>query len=188
MFGLLTLLGGFISPFVGDIIKLFQTKQDYAHELAMAQESNRAQRDIADLNAQVDFAKADVADTVSARQAQPSYGARLLDALQGQSGWFMTGIKGALLIALSLVEMLNGLMRPYVVYEVMTAWAVVKAARIYLAYTAINNSGAHDWPTVLSGLSSAFLAAWDDHDNLVVDYVVGFLFGSRHRLQEAGKK
>jgi len=45
MIALLSLISGFVSPYIGSIIGYFQSKQDNAHELAMQIESNNAVRD-----------------------------------------------------------------------------------------------------------------------------------------------
>jgi hypothetical protein len=188
MLAILSLLSGFVSPWIGDLIKLFQKRQDNAHELAMLQESNRSTREIAEIKAQVSLAQADVQDVASARQTQPSYGTQLLNALAGESGWVMKLVKGALIMALAAVEIANGWMRPYVVYLVMSMWASTKAARFWFAYTATIGGGAVDLHEITSALASAALAIWDDHDFALVDYVCGFLLGSRHKLSERGAK
>src|SRR5258708_20786265 len=96
----------------------------------------------------------------------PSYGTKLVDAVAGEQGWFLRFIKGALILALALIEVLNGLMRPTVVYYVMGSWGGAKAARFYLYLSA---SGSHDWATI----AAATAAIWHDADKLIVEHTVG---------------
>ena len=176
MFALLAPFMGFFSAFLPDLIKYFQAKQEFAHDERMRQLDIEAQKFVATVQLDQTIAKGDIDDAVSARSMTPSYGTKLLDAVAGEQGWFLRFIKGALILALALIEVLNGLMRPTVVYYVMGLWGGVKAARFYLYLSA---SGSHDWATI----AAATAAIWDDEDKLIVEYVVGFLFGIRHRLK-----
>lgn len=188
MLGILSLVTGFLSPFIGDVFKFFTARQQNAHELAMLQESNKSAREIADLNAQVGLATQDVADVVSARQTQPQYGVRLLDAVQGDQGWVVRNfIKPFLLIMLTFIEVANGWMRPYAIYIILTLWASSKLGRFFFAYHAVLGGG-DTRMEVLKALAAAATDTWGDHDWVALDYALGFLLGSRHKLSEAGKK
>ena len=170
---------GFLSPFLSDVVKLFTKRQDNAHELALLKESNRAVRDTAELNAQVGMAQAEVDDVRSARATQPSYGAKLLDVVMGDTSLLNRYlIKPLLILFLAFIEIANGLMRPYAIYLILSMWASTKVARFYFAYTAVGGSDA-------AGLAAAALAIWDDRDWAALEYTLGFLLGSRHKLKES---
>ena len=178
---------GFASPFLSDIFKFFTKRQENAHELAMLIESNRAVRDTAELNAQVGMAQAEVDDVRSARATQPSYGAKLLDTVSGDTSWINRYlIKPLLLLFLAFIEIANGLMRPYAIYLILSMWASTKVARFYFAYTAVGGGG--DSVAELSALASAALVIWDDRDWAALEYTLGFLLGSRHKLREDNKR
>ena len=178
---MLSLIFGFFSAFLPDVIKLFQQKQEFAHDEKMRDKDIEAAKftKVADLEQSV--ATGDVQDAISARQAAPpSYGAQLLDALAGEQGWFLRVIKGLLIWALSCIEVLNGLMRPVVVFYVVGLWGAVKGARFYLYYVASTAAGSHiDW----SVLAQATTVMWDAEDAVIVECIIGFLFGIRHRLK-----
>src|SRR3990167_4353434 len=171
MLAILSLVSGFVSPWIGDMFGMFKAKQQNAHELAMLVESNKSAREIAELNAQVGMAQAEVDDVRSARAAQPSYGVALLDAIRGDKGWITTYfMRPILLVALTVIEIANGLMRPYAIYLILTLWASTKAARFYFAYTA--TSGGANAEDVLYAVASASLAVWDEHDWVALDYAL----------------
>ena len=177
---------GFVSPWISDVFKFFTKRQENAHELEMLKESNKATRDIAELNAQVGMAQAEVDDVRSARAAQPSYGAKLLEAITPPSGFVEKYlVRPLLLVMLAVVEVLNGFMRPYAIYLVLSLWASVKVGTLYLNYKGIIVSeGAIDW----TSLANAAIASWKAEDNAALEYVLGFLFGSRYKLQVEGRK
>lgn len=188
MLGILSLISGFVSPWIGDLFGLLKARQQNAHELLMLKESNKSAREIADLNAQVGMAQAEVDDVRSARSTQQSYGVKLLDAVAKEDGWFMRSvIKPFLIVMLILIEIANGFMRPYAIYTIMTLWASTKVARFYLGYHAIIGAGGTE-EEMVKALAGAVIAIWDDHDWAALDYVLGFLLGSRHKLKENGQK
>lgn len=185
MIAILSLIAGFVSPWISDVFKIFQSKQENAHELAMLRESNKSAREISELNAQVGMANAAVEDVKSARAAQPSYGAKLLDTVASADTWVERFfIRPVLLLCFTVVEILNALMRPYAIYIILTMWASTKVARFYFAYTSTGGGASLD----LAALAGAALDIWDEHDWAALDYVLGFLLGSRHKLKESGQR
>jgi hypothetical protein len=185
MIALLSLISGFLSPFLPDIFKIATTWQDHRHELAMRQLDREIQKELGQIDLQRTLAAGDVQDAISARQMGPTYGLGLLDALSGETGRFMRFIRGSLILALALIEVVNGLVRPGIAYWVMGFWGSVKLARMVLAYQSTVGAGAADWPTALAALATALAAVWEDHDWILVDYVAGFYFGARHRMKES---
>jgi len=133
------------------------------------------------------MAEFDVKDSVSARKAQPSYGIKLLDALDASGGWLVHLVKPILVAAFTIVEVANGFMRPYTVYIVVNLWAAVKIGTFWLALSSSGTEFALDIDTA-NAIAKALIAVWDEHDWIVFDYVLGFLFGSRHKMKEAAKR
>lgn len=179
MLALLSPLLGFFSAFLPDVVKYFQQRQEFAHDEAMRRIDLEAQKVAGQIQLDNTLAAGDVQDVISARQSQPNYGAKLLDALTGEQGWVLRFVKGILIWSLSLVEVLNGLMRPLVVYYVMGLWGAVKAARFYLYIHGAAGGGTPDWGLI----AEAATTLWGEDDAAIVEYVVGFLFGIRHRLK-----
>jgi hypothetical protein len=177
MLGLLSAVAGFVSPFLGPLVDYFKAKQQGELQLAMLKESNNAKRDIAITDAQAKIIRSNVEDSISARKAAPSYGNAILKYLAGETGgWMFRIVKGFAIWSFTLIELLNGLMRPYVIYLVIGMWASVKVAKMMLAYSATGN------------VAVAITTVWEEHDYVMVDYTMGFLFGSRYQLQREGKK
>jgi hypothetical protein len=165
--GLISAIAGFLSPFIGPVFDHFKAKQNNAHQLAMLKESNNAKRDIAITDAQAKIIQSNVEDSISARKSSPSYGTAILKYLAGETGgWMFRFVKGFAIWSFTLIELLNGLMRPYVIYLVIGM----------LAYSATGN------------VAVAITTVWEEHDYVMVDYTMGFLFGSRYQLQREGKK
>lgn len=177
MMALLSLLAGFLSPFIPDLIKIFRAKQDYAHELAMRELDRQIQREVGIIDMNKTLAASDVQDAISARQMGPVYGLKLLDALDKEKGWFMKMIKGGLIWALSIIEVMNGLIRPSIAYLVVGLWVALKLSQAYFAYKAGFDGSALDAAAV------AMTTIWSDHDFLMLEYVMGFFFGARHRMK-----
>lgn len=191
MMAIISLFTGFLSPFlgpaIGQALNYFQKKQDNLHELEMLKESNNGAREIATLNAQVGMAQAEVADVKSARESQPSYGVALLDAVK-LGGWVEQNLVAPLLIfALAIIEVANGLMRPWVIYLISGMWASAKLAQFYFGYQAALGGGTAT-KEIVYALATAAVTAWNSEDNLYMEYVVGFLLGSRHQLKREGNK
>ena len=175
--GLISAIAGFFSPFIGPVFDHFKAKQNNAHQLAMLKESNNAKRDIAITDAQARVIASNIEDSISARKAAPSYGNAILKYLAGETGgWMFRIVKGFAIWSFTLIELLNGLMRPYVIYLVIGMWASVKVAKMMLAYSATGN------------VAVAITTVWEEHDYVMVDYTMGFLFGSRYQLQRENKK
>lgn len=178
MMALLSLVSGFLSPYVPDFFKIFQSKIDYAHEENMADKNLAASKISGQFALDTSLAQGDVQDVISARQAAPpSYGTRLLDALDDETGWFARAVKLWLIWALSIIEIANGMVRPWMAYYTFTLYGAVKIARAYLYYKA--SASGLDWEIV----SQSVITMWDDHDWLLMEYVAGFFLGARHRLK-----
>lgn len=183
MMALLSLVTGFLSPFIPDLLKIFRAKQDYAHELAMRQLDREIQKEMGRIDLSKSLSATDVQDAISARQMGPTYGLKLLDALSEETGRFMRFIRGCLISALAFIEVVNGTIRPGIAYWVFGFWGSVKMGKFYLAYSSTVGSGAADWQSALVAISTSLVAVWDEHDWILVDYIAGFYFGARHRLK-----
>lgn len=182
MLAILSPLLGFLSPFVADILKLFQSKLDYAHELAMRDKDIEAARVSGQFTFDTAVAKGDVDDVISAREAAPpSYGTRLLDALDDETGWFARLVKLWLIWSLALVEIANGFIRPWMAYYTFLLYGAVKVARAYL-YVVATSGGGQVPPDLVA---QAIVGMWSDHDWLLMEYIAGFFLGARHRLKSA---
>lgn len=167
MLALLSAVFGFLGPFLPELFKWLNKRSDNAHEKEMLglrlqyAEKEHLWR-LEEINA-----RADIAETQAIHQPQKSFGVQLLDAAAGKfPAWALAPVLGVF----SIVDFLNGLVRPLVTFAIVGLYVAQKWARFELMKTA---TGAHfDWAAATARL-------WDETDYQVLMLVLGFWFGSR---------
>jgi hypothetical protein len=184
---MLTVIAGFIAPFLPDLLGLVRNWQDHKHELEMRRVDAQLQRETRAFDLAQTELRADVEDVVSARAAQPTYGRAILDAMQAGypgAGRFMRFNYGVVFLLFGLVEFLNALMRPSVVYYMFGLYGAVKAARfwIYLeTLPALRFETTADWSQSLGAIAQALTVLWGVEDADLIASICAFLFAARHR-------
>lgn len=156
---------GFAAPFLPEILKYFNRKQDNAHELAMMNlQAQLAEKQHAWKMEEI-ITTADAAETIELHKPMSSFGVQLLDAAKGQglSGWALYPA----FYLFCLLDFLAGMVRPAITYAAFAFYVSVKWAELLIAKTAS------------SGLSVALLQVWTTEDRAIVILVLSYWFGNR---------
>lgn len=165
MLALFSGIFGFAAPFLPEILKYFNRKQDNAHELAMFE--LRAKQQAAEHTyrmAEID-AKADIAEMQTLRIPQKSFGVALLDAAKGYdlSQWLFIPA----FYAFTALDFFSGMVRPTITYAVIAFYMAYKYA-LYLSVVALANN-----------TYQAILEIWSEQDMAIVFLVLSYWFGQR---------
>ena len=165
MIEIFTALVGFAAPFLPELLKFFQRKQDNAHELEMFKlQIERGAREhlwrMDEINAQ-----ADIAEATMLHRPTHSFGVQLLDAAKGHklAGW-------ALYPAFYLFVVLDffaGFVRPGITYAAFAFYVAVKWAQLEAA---LAESGSY---------VAALPFIWGDADRAIIVLVLSYWFGHR---------
>lgn len=168
MIALLLPLLGFLGPFIPEVIKLFTRGQDNRHELEMFRLRVEAAAQehlwrMAEIESQ-----ADIAEAQAIRAPQQSFGIQLLDKAQasGWSSWFV----GPLAFLFTLLDLVNGFVRPAITYAAFAFYVAYKWARFELMREVSDGS-----------LTAAeqITRLWDENDMGVLMTVLAYWFGQR---------
>lgn len=156
---------GFAAPFLPEILKYYNRKQDNLHELAMLDKQiERGNKEhlwrIDEINTQ-----GDISEAVELHKPLASFGVQLLDAAKGQglSGWALYPA----FYLFCLLDFISGLVRPGITYAAFAFYVSVKWAELTIAKTAG------------TGLSVALLQVWTSEDRSIVILVLSYWFGNR---------
>lgn len=163
MLAILSAIFGFASPFLPMIIKLFQQKQDNAHELAVlelqqkAAELQHAYR-MEELNT-----NADIAESANLRLPQQSFGVQVLDAAKDWPKLIIVPV----FYLFSFLDFMSGFVRPGVTYAMVAfylayKWSLFEAAKL--------NTGS--WAIAIPQI-------WTEADFALLTLTLSFWFGSR---------
>lgn len=156
---------GFLAPFLPELLKYFNRKQDNAHELAVM--DLRLKHAAAEHTWRMEEieAKADIAEMQTLRQAPPSFGVQVLDAAKGHgySAWVI----GPAFYLFVVLDWVSGMVRPTVTYAMVAFYMIVKVA-FYKTATAAGVSS-----------TSAIIGIWGDQDWGVLLLVLSYWFGQR---------
>ncbi len=156
---------GFAAPFLPEMLKYFNKKQDNAHELAMMDKQAALAEKQAGWRMDELIVNADAAETLELHKPMSSFGVQLLDAAKGQglSGWALYPA----FYLFSLMDFLSGMVRPGITYAAFGFYMSVKWAELQIAKA--NNSA----------LSAALLQVWSSEDRAIVILVLSYWFGHR---------
>ena len=156
---------GFAAPFLPEILKYFNRKQDNAHELEMMK--LQIEKGAAEHSWRMEeiSTSADIAESVTLHAPVKSFGVQLLDAAKGYdlSGWALYPA----FYLFSLLDFLSGFVRPGITYAAFGFYMSVKWAELMIAKA---NS---------SALSIALLQVWTSEDRAIVILVLSYWFGHR---------
>ncbi len=165
MLALLSGIFGFAAPFLPELLKYFNRKQDNAHELAMMElRMKQAAAEHTWKMAEIE-ATADIAEMKTLRTPQQSFGVSLLDAAKGYelSQWLF--VPAFYLFA--TLDFVSGMVRPTITYAVVAFYMAYKYA-LYLSVRALSDSG-----------YQAILQIWGEQDMAIVFLVLSYWFGQR---------
>lgn len=161
MLMILNAIFGFAAPFLPELLRWFQDKDDKAHELAMF----KLQMDYAQLEHTMKLeemnAEADIQEATVLHQAAPSYGVQLLDAAEkwAESGWGKALITPAFYL-FTLTDFVSEMVKPSITYAAIGFYMWYKYALLQLNHNNV-------------------LAIWTDTDFGVVMLVLSYWFGHR---------
>lgn len=168
MFAILGTIFGFIAPFLPEILKYFNRKQDNAHELAMFQMRLEASAKEHMYKMEEINAKADIAEAVELHKPQQSFGVQMLDAAKGNnlSGWAL--YPGFYIFV--LLDFISGMVRPTVTYAMVGFYMAYKTALYHTMQSVSDES--FSWHEGIRNL-------WTQDDLGVLMTVIAFWFGTR---------
>lgn len=167
MLAILTAVLGFGSQFLPAVLKIFEQRQDNAHELALYQlrieaASKEHLYKMEEMNAQADIEEAKVLHT-----PQASFGVQMLDAAKG-SGFGMWATVPAFYL-FTLLDLASGLVRPVITYAIVAFYMACKLAQYKLL----------TGPRFENDAAGALQQMWGEVDAQVLFLVLGFWFGQR---------
>ena len=158
-------LVGFASPFLPELLKYFQRRQDYAHELDLFK--LQMEKGAAEHLWKMDeiAAQADIAEATMLHGKPHSFGVQLLDAANGNKlkGWALYPAFYLFVV----LDFLAGLVRPGVTYAAFLLYAWVKWAQLTAAYAAAGSYAA------------ALPFVWQSDDRAILVLVLSYWFGHR---------
>ncbi len=163
---------GFAAPFLPELLKYFNRKQDNAHELSMMSlQAQLAEKQHAWRMEEI-ITTADAAETVELHKPMSSFGVQLLDAAKGHSlsGWALYPA----FYLFAILDFISGFVRPGITYAAFGFYMSVKWAELTIAK-------AHN-----SALSAALLQVWSSEDRAIVILVLSYWFGHRSAKQAFG--
>lgn len=165
MIEIFTGLLGFVAPFLPEVLKFLQRRQDNAHELDMMRlqmEKGAAEHlwRMEEVSAQ-----ADIAEATMLHQAPHSFGVQILDAARSNKlgAW---AIVPAFYIFVVL-DFMAGMVRPGITYAAFAFYVAVKWAQLQAAVAA---SGS---------MAAALPFIWHESDRAVLVLVLAYWFGHR---------
>lgn len=156
---------GFMAPFLPELLKYFNRKQDNAHELEvmklrMSQAASEHTWRMEEIEA-----NADIAEMQTLRQPQQSFGVQVLDAAKGHG--FSQWMIGPAFYLFVILDWVSGMVRPTVTYSMVAFYMVFKYS-LYLSATGAGVSS-----------TSAVINIWGDQDWGVLLLVLSYWFGQR---------
>lgn len=168
MFTLLSALLGFLAPFLPELIKYFNRKQDNAHELAMMDKRIQASEKEHMYKMEEVNANADIAETIELHKPQQSFGVQMLDAAKGHdmSGWALYPT----FYLFSILDFINGMVRPTIAYAMVAFYMAYK----YACYDAMRSVSDESFTW-----SEGIIKLWTENDWAVLMMVLAYFFGQR---------
>ncbi len=163
MLTILSAIFGFAGPFLPMIIKLFQQKQDNAHELAiLAMQAKAAELQHAYKMEELNTT-ADITESSNLRLPQQSFGVQVLDAAKDWPKIIIVPV----FYLFSFLDFASGFVRPGVTYAMVAFYLAYKWA---LFETAKLTAGS--WTVAIPTI-------WTEADFALLTLTLSFWFGSR---------
>lgn len=156
---------GFFAPFLTEAFKIFQKKQDNAHELSMMRIQIEAKAQEHVYRMEEINANADIAEMSTLRAAPTSFGVQLIDAAANKN--FSKWMIGPVFYLFAILDFISSLVRPAITYAAFTFYATVKWAQFEHARTYLGSN------------YSALLQIWTTSDMSIVILVLSYWFGQR---------
>lgn len=177
MLAILSAVLGFAGPFLPELLKWFNRREDNRQELRLLEMRLKYAAAEHEWRMEELEAKADIAEARLLHAPLPSYGVQLLDAMHGKawSPWAMA----PLLYLFALLDFLTGLVRPAITYGIVVFYLAYKWARFELMKFAAGDD--LKWFQQIANL-------WDESDLAVLTLVLGFWFGARSAKYAFGVK
>ena len=169
---MLSLILGFLAPFLPDLLGIAKAKLDQVHELRMLELTLKGQNQQAAWKLEEAVAQGEARAFEVAHKQDDSYGVKLLDAGKDAAGhlpWYLVPV--AWLFA--LVDFLNAAIRPSITIWFLGFYLASKWARVQSAVDALGAAPDAGWQT----WSNARVAVWDDADKEILNVIIGFWFG-----------
>jgi hypothetical protein len=164
MMQILSALFGFAAPFLPELFKYLQRKQDAKHEIDIL--SLQMQKSAAEAAWRLEeiSAQADVAEATALHMPQQSFGIQILDA---GTKWTSKGWILPVFYLFAILDFVAGMVRPGITYAAFGFYAFVKYSQIELAMATAGS------------LTMAALQVWGDADQAIVVMVLSYWFGHR---------
>lgn len=165
---LLSTILGFLGPFIPELLKGWNRKQDNTHELAMvklqAEMAEKQQYWKMEESRHSASMQLDLAETKAIYSKPESFGVQVLDAARasGMPFWVIWPV----FWAFALVDWLNASVRPAITYWIVGFYLFYKWSLLQLAKVRLN------W-------QEAVVANWNDNDTAVLMLCLGYFFGQR---------
>ena len=167
MLAMLSAVFGFAAPFLPELLKAWNRKQDNAHEKDMMRLRLEAGAAEHTWRMEEITARADIAEAATLHQPAPSFGVQVLDAAK-DSGLGNWAIMPAFYL-FTLLDFVAGMVRPVIAYSAFGGYLAYKWA-MYATYTGSRFE---------SSAESAILMLWGEQDWAVLTLVLSYWFGHR---------
>ena len=174
---ILSALIGFLGPFVPEVFKFFNRRQDNKHEMAMmdlrlkqgASEHLWRMEEIG--------ARADIEESKALRRPMKSFGVQILDKADEATGIWRFSLNVVFLL-FSILDWLTGMVRPTVTYAMVGFYLFYKWARLELMQHVSDES--FSW-------YEGVVQLWEPQDWNVLVLVLSYWFGQRVARWAFGK-
>ena len=165
MLGILSAVLGFASPFLPEVMKYFQRKQDNQHELEMMSLQAQLQEKQLAWKMEEIVTQGDIAEAVELHKPVTSFGVQMLDAAKGGSlsGWALYPA----FYLFSFLDFVSGMVRPVVTYAAFAFYVSYKWAQLSIVRAATTD------------VMQAVLQVWSEDDRAIVILILSYWFGQR---------
>lgn len=163
---ILSTILGFFGPFLPELIKWFNRKQDNAHELALLKQQGELAAQghayrMAEITTTADLAASKIEQETIYRQPQ-SFGVQVLDAAKDWPRIVVVPV----FWAFAFIDFLNASVRPVITYWVVGFYLFYKWSLYTLARARL-------------GWQDAVVANWSENDHAMMMLCLGYFFGQR---------
>lgn len=163
MIEIVSLIVGFLSPFLPEVIKLFQGQQDNKHELAMLRERLSARYTEREFDMEAERERTDRQELIVTNAPKPSYAVGLVKAGAGTvARWALYPA----FLMFAFIDAMNQAVRPLIALTAFSAYVWVKYAE-YLIYVESEGS------------ERAIIFTWNENDLAILLMILGHYFGNR---------
>lgn len=167
MLAIISALFGFAAPFLPELVRFLQRRQDNAHELSMLELRIKATTQNHLWKMEELSAQADLAEVAILTKPQTSFGVQMLDAA-AKCEWGKWATVPAFYL-FTVLDFVAGMVRPIITYAVFCLYCVVKWAQYHMFFLLSTDMT----------VAEALIKIWREEDLAVLTLCLSYWFGHR---------